>query len=511
LQLRFILGDQLNTVISSLADADKAHDIVMLCEVLEEATYVKHHQKKLVYVFSAMRHFASELREAGFNVHYVQLDDVENSGSFTGELSRAVQQFKPEKVIVTEASEYRVLQAMKSWQTLLSIPVEICPDKRFLCSHKGFAEWANGRQQWRMEYFYREVRKTYGILMDGDAPMGGEWNYDAQNRKPPPADLTIPATYQEPPDSITLSVIKLVGERFSHHFGTLDGFCYAVTRRQALDALKQFIDTRLVLFGDYQDAMVQDEPWLFHSHIGLYLNNGLLLPIECIQFAEQAYHQKKAPLNAVEGFIRQIAGWREYVRGVYWLNMPDYVNANALDAQRPLPDLYWTANTHMNCMKQCVQATQQHAYAHHIQRLMVLGNFALLASLNPQAVNEWYLLVYADAYEWVELPNVSGMVLYADNGQLASKPYAAGGAYIDKMSNYCKSCHYKLHIKNGEAACPFNYLYWDFLIRHQSRLAKNPRLAMIYSTLNKMDAIKKESIQQESERFLTRMDSGEKV
>ena len=511
MNLHLVLGDQLNPIISSLEGADQSQDLIMMCEVLEEATYVKHHQKKLVFIFSAMRHFAAELREAGFKVHYVMLDDANNSGTITGELKRAIEQFQPNHIIVTEASEYRVLQSMKNWQANLGVPVDIRPDKRFLCSHQGFAKWSNGRKQLRMAYFYREIRRSYGILMDGDLPLGGEWSFDADNRKPLPAHVVIPPTYHQAPDAITQAVMALVQSRFSHHFGVMDGFHYAINRSQALIALKQFIETRLSNFGDYQDAMVQDEPWLFHSHISLYLNSGLLLPMECVQLAEQAYHQQLAPLNAVEGFIRQIVGWREYVRGVYWQFMPDYAQTNALNAQRQLAPCYWTAETNMNCVKQCVKETQQHAYAHHIQRLMVLGNFALLAGMHPNEVNAWYLLVYADAYEWVELPNVSGMVLFADGGQLGSKPYAASGAYINKMSNYCKSCHYDVKAKQGESACPFNYLYWDFLIRHQDLLARNPRMAMIYNTLNKMDDAIKKKIVDDSKHFLTRMDAGEKV
>jgi deoxyribodipyrimidine photolyase-related protein len=509
--LRLVLGDQLNSTISSLVDADKSRDVIMMCEVLEEATYVKHHKKKLVYIFSAMRHFASELRGAGFNVCYVELDDAENTGSFTSEIARAVKRINPQKIIVTEPSEYRVLQTMKSWQKNLGIEVDIRSDKRFLCSHKGFADWAKGRKQLRMEYFYRQVRKTYAILMDGDLPIGGQWNYDSYNRKTPPDNISIPGCFKELPDHMTNDVIAMVNERFADHFGIIDDFQYAVSRKQALIALKQFIETRLPLFGDYQDVMLQSEPWLFHSHISLYLNSGLLLPLECVEMAEQAYQNHHAPINAVEGFIRQIVGWREYVRGMYWYKMPDYASANALNAQRLLPAFYWTADTHMNCLKQCIEDTLQNAYAHHIQRLMVLGNFALLAGIHPDQVNEWYLLVYADAYEWVELPNVSGMVLYADGGELASKPYAASGAYINKMSNYCKSCRYNVKTKNGGDACPFNYLYWDFLIRNQKVLDGNPRMGMIYNTLNTMDKARYDEIIADSERFLTRMDIGEKV
>ncbi len=511
MNVRLVLGDQLNRDISSLDDVSRTSDVIMLCEVAEEATYVKHHQKKLVFIFSAMRHFAEALRTDGFQVHYVSMDEAGNSGTFGGELKRAVERYNPDKVIVTEASEYRVLEDMKSWEKTLGITVEIRPDRRFLCSHKGFNDWAKGRKQLRMEYFYRELRKSYQILMDGDLPIGGEWNYDADNQKPLPETIDIPPTYRETPDAITKTVIRMVSERFSEHFGDIDDFHYAVTRKQALDALKQFVESRLPLFGDYQDAMLQNEPWLFHSHISLYLNCGLLLPMDCIKLAEEAYHKQQAPINAVEGFIRQIVGWREFVRGVYWLYMPEYAKKNSLDAQRRLPEFYWSGQTKMNCVAQCVKETKQHAYAHHIQRLMVLGNFALLAGIHPDEVNEWYLLVYADAYEWVELPNVTGMALFADGGLLASKPYAASGAYINKMSNYCKNCHYNVKTKHGESACPFNYLYWHFLIQNQEKFAKNPRMVMIYSTLKKMDKTKYQQILDDSERLLTKMEGNEKV
>ena len=304
------------------------------------------------------------------------------------------------------------------------------------------------------------------------------------------------------PDAITQEVIKLVAERFSDHWGHLEPFDFAVTRSQALQVLQQFIDERLPYFGAYQDAMLENEPWMYHSHLSFYLNCGLLLPLECAQAAEQAYHQGQAPLNAVEGFIRQIIGWREYIRGIYWLKMPDYATVNFFKATRPLPDFYWTANTPMNCLRQCILQTREHAYAHHIQRLMVLGNFALLAGIDPVQVNHWFLIVYADAYEWVELPNVSGMILFADGGYLASKPYAAGGSYIHKMSNYCRSCHYSVTQKQGPQACPFNYLYWDFLIRNRHQLQSNPRIGMMYKTYDRMPPEKQRAIREESQRFL---------
>ena len=509
MNLILILGDQLNEHISSLQGIDKEHDTILICEVWEEATYVKHHKKKIAFIFSAMRHFAKELKEKGYQVHYTQLDDTENTGSFRGEVARAIKLHTPEQIIVTEASEYRVLQDMKNWD--FDVPVEIRPDDRFLCSHQEFADWAEGRKQLRMEYFYREMRKKYGILMNGDKPEGGEWNYDSENRKPPKEGLNVPQTYISEPDTITQNVINLVAGHFDKHFGDLEPFHFAVTREQALQALEQFITERLINFGDYQDAMVQGEPWMYHSHLSFYINCGLLLPLECVQAAEEAYRSKQAPLNAVEGFIRQIIGWREYVRGIYWLKMPEYETENFLGAKRALPDLFWGGATHMNCLSQCVKETKENAYTHHIQRLMVLGNFALIAGLDPNEVNEWYMIVYADAYQWVELPNVTGMILFADGGVLGSKPYAASGAYINKMSDYCKGCKYSPTVKNGPKACPFNYLYWDFLIRNEDKLRGNHRLGMIYKTLERMDTEKIEAIKEDSRRFFKTMEAGEHV
>ena len=503
--LRLILGDQLSPEISSLKDADKSRDIILLCEVFDEAVYVKHHQKKIAFLFSAMRHFAASLSDAGWNVDYVRLDQDGNSHSFSGEVARAVERHAPESVIATFASEWRVLTEMRDWENTLPCAVELRDDDRFYCSLDEFATWADGRKQLRMEYFYRELRRKTGILMSGNDPIGGQWNYDAENRGRAPDGLEVPKHTSFVSDDITNEVLNLVEDRFGDHFGKLRPFEFAVTHEQAAYVLDRFIAERLPLFGTYQDAMVEGEPFMFHAHIGLYLNCGLLSPQQAIIAAENAYHAGAAPLNATEGFIRQILGWREFVRGLYWLKMPEYAEQNALEAHRPLPAFFWTADTKMNCLKQCVSETRDHAYAHHIQRLMVLGNFALLAGLSPKEVNEWFMIVYADAYEWVELPNVSGMALYADGGVLASKPYASGGAYIERMSNYCRSCHYKVKQKNGEQACPFNYLYWDFLIRHQDRLSGNARMGMMYRTLAKMSDEKRAAILTDSQRFLSEL------
>jgi deoxyribodipyrimidine photolyase-related protein len=500
--LRVILGDQLSHSITSLVQCDKAHDVILMCEVWDEATYVAHHKKKIAFLFSAMRHFAVELRALGFRVDYTELDDPENAGSFCGEVKRAIARHAPDTIIVTHPGEYRVLQDIKGWQQTFHLPVDIRDDDRFLCTPDAFRDWAKDRKQLRMEFFYREMRKKHGILLENGKPVGGQWNFDTQNRKAPTDDMDIPAPYQSRPDNITSDVLDLVEARFGSHFGDLQPFHFAVTRQQALNALDQFINQRLAQFGDYQDAMVQNQPWMFHAHLAFYLNCGLLLPLECIKAAENAYYRGDVPLNAAEGFIRQILGWREFVRGIYWLKMPGYGDENYFRATAALPEFYWTGHTKMNCLRQCVLETRKNAFAHHIQRLMVLGNFALLAGISPRDVNEWFLIVYADAFEWVEMPNVSGMILFADGGYLASKPYAAGGGYINKMSNYCENCSYQVSKKNGSKACPFNYLYWDFLARNRAKLANNHRVGMMYKTYDRMDDDKKQAIADDANRFL---------
>ena len=501
--LRLILGDQLSHQIASLRDINIDTDIVLMAEVDAEVTYVKHHKRKIAFLFAAMRHFAEELRRAGTNVIYRRLDDQNNGGSLESELKQVIASRKISKLVLTMPGEYRLMETMRSWQSTLDVAVELREDDRFLCSLDKFNKWADGRRQLRMDFFYRDMRRDHNVLMDGGEPVGGKWNFDSDNREPPVAGMVIPPPLQFVPDKITNDVLALVSERCADHFGDLDDFGFAVTREQALAVLDHFIDQRLNNFGKYQDAMVLDEPWVYHSHIGFYLNAGLLLPAEVISAAETAYHSGDVPLNSVEGFIRQILGWREFVRGIYWLKMPDYADLNFFEAKRDLPEFYWSGETKMLCLAQAVDATKKYAYAHHIQRLMVLGNFALLAGLSPEQVNEWFLIVYADAYEWVELPNVSGMALFADGGYLASKPYAAGGAYINRMSNYCKHCHYKVSQKNGVTACPFNYLYWDFLIRNRSKLKDNARLGMMYRSLDRMDASKIAAVQHDADRFLT--------
>lgn len=506
MNLRFIFDNQLSHAVSSLRDLDPHNDIIVMSEVVEECTHPKHHKKKLVFILSAMRHFAEELTAKGCRVDYTKLDDPLNTGTIASEIKRLAAHYHPDKIILSLPGDYRLLQAITKLQSEMVIPLEMREDDSFLTTQAEFAAWAKNRKDLRLEYFYRHLRQKYQILMHGDQPEGGKWNYDAENRKFPKHKLTIPRPYTSTPDAITTDVIALVGEKFADHFGDILPFSFAINREQALQCLDRFIDERLRCFGDYQDAMIENEPWLYHSHISFYLNNGLLHPLECIKRAEAAYYSGDVSINAAEGFIRQILGWREYVRGVYWLEMPEYKELNFLEAKRPLPNFYWTADTKMNCLKQCVKETKANAYAHHIQRLMVLGNFALIAGLHPDEVNEWFLIVYADAYEWVELPNVTGMILFADGGHLASKPYAASGAYIHKMSNYCETCHYKVTEKNGATACPFNYLYWDFLMRNHSKLKNNQRLSMIYATLGRMDESKRRLIQTDAQRFFIELE-----
>ena len=501
-RLVLILGDQLSPALSALEAAERARDRVLLVEVRDEATYVRHHKKKIAFLFSAMRHFAESLRADGWTVDYIRLDDPGNSGSFTGEVERAIARHRPARILVTEPGEWRVRSAMETWAERFGLPVEILDDDRFLCSRADFATWAAGRKQLRMEFFYRDMRRKTGLLMDGDQPLGGKWNFDAENRKPAKGALFMPRPQGFEPDTVTSQVLDLVEAQFGDHFGDLTPFWFAVTAAQAEAALERFLEEALPSFGDFQDAMLEDERFLYHSVLSLYINAGLLDPLAVCRRVEAAYLAGGVPLNAAEGFIRQIIGWREYVRGIYWLNMPDYVERNFLEAKRPLPDFYWTAETDMACLRAAITQTKEEAYAHHIQRLMVTGNFAMLAGVDPKQVHEWYLMVYADAYEWVELPNTLGMSQFADGGLLGSKPYAASGNYINKMSDYCGGCRYDVKQKTGEHACPFNPLYWDFLVRNEAKLRGNPRLGQVYRTWDRMSDEKRAAYLESAAKFL---------
>lgn len=497
-----ILGDQCSHKIASLAGVAKSDAVVLMMEVADETTYVRHHKAKIALILSAMRHFAAELEADGWTVDYVRLDDANNSGSFTGEIERALTRHAIDRIRVVEAGEWRVQQMIEGWRKRFGLPVDILIDDRFFCGILEFQTWAQSRNELVMEHFYRAMRRRTGLLMDGDEPIGGAWNYDRENRKPPAKGMDYPHPMRFVPDAITSDVLDLVETRFAGHFGSLEGFTLPVTAADAAHALAHFVRTALPDFGTWQDAMVKGERFLFHAWLSPALNCGLLTPAQVCHAVAKAYDGGTVPLNSAEGFIRQILGWREYMRGMYWLEMPEFAAANALDHHRPLPEFYWTAETDMLCLQQAVTSTRDLAYAHHIERLMVLGNFALLAGVAPQAISDWFLVVYADAYEWVELPNVIGMSQFADGGRLGSKPYVSGGAYINRMSDYCRDCRYDVKQKTGPDACPFNALYWDFLARHDRKLRRNQRMGPVYRNWDRMSEEQQQAYRASAAAFL---------
>lgn len=506
-RLILVLGDQLTDGVAALKAADRQSDIVVMAEVAEEGSYVPHHPKKIVLILAAMRKFAARLRADGWTVAYSELDDIENSQSIAGELVRRAAQYGASEVISTRPGEYRLIAALED----CPLKVTLLEDDRFIASHREFEAWAEGRKALRMEYFYREMRRKTGLLMEGDKPAGGKWNYDHENRKPAPDDVAFSGPMQFAPDQVVEEVLDLVERRFGNHFGDARPFWFATEPEQAQQALSHFVTYALPRFGDFQDAMLADNRFLYHAMVSPYINIGLLDPLAVCQAVAQAWKDGHAPLNAAEGFIRQIIGWREYVRGIYFLEGPDYPRRNGLNHHRRLPDFYWGAETRMRCISKAVEQTGAEAYAHHIQRLMVTGNFALLAGVDPTEVSEWYLAVYADAFEWVEAPNVVGMSLFADGGVIASKPYVSSGAYINRMSDYCKGCAYKVNQKTGEGACPFNLLYWHFLDRHRDRFSNNPRMGNMYRTWDRMDEDRRDTVLREADAFLERMSAGELV
>ncbi len=499
--LRLVLWDQLTPCISSLKNASKKDDLIVFLETIHEATSVKHHVKKLAFLFSAMRHFSEELKQAGFSVQYICIDKEEPS--LTSGMQGMLQKFKTNKIVVTEPGEYRILKELKTWEKKFKTTVEILKDDRFFISCKDFADWAHERKKLLMEHFYQKMRKETGLLMSKNSkPLGGQWNFDKENRQPLHQIIDFPRPLEFKPDTITKKVLKEVKARFSKHFGDLEPFWFAVTRKNAEKVFAHFLADSLPHFGPYQDAMQREEAFLYHSVISHYLNAGLLDPKKICTAVHDAYLKNKIPIESAEGYLRQILGWREFVRGIYWLKMPTYSQMNFFNAKRKLPWFYWTGETPMQCLKEVIGQTRKNAYSHHIQRLMITGNFALLIGTLPQEICEWYLAVYADAHEWVELPNTLGMSQFADGGYLATKPYASSGSYINKMSNFCKNCHYNVKLKEGKSACPFNYLYWNFLMRNQSKLKKNQRLAMAYRTLQTFTPSKKKKIKRDADTFL---------
>ncbi len=507
--LVLVLGDHLNARSAAFDGFDPASDAVWMAEVGEESTHVWSHQARIALFLTAMRHFCDALRERGLTVHYRRLDDPGNAETLDAELTATVRRLRPERMIVVEPGEWRVREGLLAVARDCGVPLDIRSDRHFLCSAVRFARHAAGRKQLRLEFFYRELRREHQVLMAGDQPAGGAWNFDAENRstfgKAGPGVVPSPVSF--PPDALTRDVLDLVKRRFATHPGRLDHFDWPVTPAQARTALDDFIAHRLPNFGRFQDAMWTGEPWLYHSRLSAALNLKLLDPREAIAAVEEAWRAGQADLPAAEGFIRQVLGWREYVRGIYWRFMPEYRNRNALDADRPLPDFYCTGETEMRCLRIAIGQTLEFGYSHHIQRLMVTGLYALLSGVRPQRVHEWYLAAYVDAIEWVELPNTLGMSQYADGGVMASKPYVASGKYIQRMSNYCTGCRFDPAQATGSRACPFTTLYWDFLLRHEARLQTNQRMAMQFRNLARLDASTRESIRGEAERHRNRINN----
>ncbi|MBX3633956.1 MAG: cryptochrome/photolyase family protein [Rubrivivax sp.] len=497
--LVLVLGDQLDLDAAAFDGFDAARDTVWMAEVAEESTHVWSSKPRIVMFLAAMRHFAQALRAAGRPLHYTALDDGDNRGSLSAQLQADIGHLRPERLVMTAPGDWRVLQAIKGVAQARGLPLDIREDRHFYCSVREFAAHARGRRSLRMEYFYREMRKRHGVLMlrgAVDQPEGGQWNFDADNREAfgatGPGAVPPRAVFE--PDGTTREVMTLVEARFAGHPGRLDGFAWPVTREQALGALRRFVGERLPLFGRWQDAMWPGEPWLYHAHLSAALNLKLLNPREVVAAAEAAYRAGAAPLASVEGFVRQVLGWREYVRGIYWTRMPGYADLNALDGQQDLPAWYWTGDTDMACLRDAITQTLAHGYAHHIQRLMVTGQFALMYGVRPQQVHAWYLAVYVDAVEWVELPNTLGMSQYADGGLMASKPYVATGKYIQRMSPHCRGCRYDPAQRTGDTACPFTTLYWDFLMRHEATLAANPRMALQVKNVARLDTAQRQAI-----------------
>ena len=484
--LVLVLGDQLDLSSPALQELDPELDRVWMAEVTSEATHVQSHKVRIAVFLAAMRHFRVELEGRGIEVDYHDLETTKDS-SFETVLTESVARWNPQKIILVEPGEWRVRHLFESLAEDQGWALEFLEDTHFYCSPEDFRQHASGRKQLRLEFFYRELRRKHQVLMEGKDPAGGKWNYDGDNRKSfgkkgPPS---LPESRRFKPDGITQDVLEAVERRFSNHPGELKHFDWPVSRGQAIESLEDFIENRLPFFGQCQDSMWTDEPYLFHSRLAAAMNLKLLNPREVVRRAEAAYDEGAAPLNAVEGFIRQILGWREYVRGIYWHFMPEYLERNALDASHDLPEFFWTAETEMKCLQQSIRQTLDYGYAHHIQRLMVTGLFSMMLGVHPKKVHEWYLAVYVDAVEWVELPNSLGMSQYADGGIMASKPYAATGKYIQRMSNYCQACRFDPAKAHGDDACPFTTLYWDFLAKHRETLSANQRMSLQVRNLDR--------------------------
>jgi deoxyribodipyrimidine photolyase-related protein len=505
-----ILGDQLSIENPALRDIDKTTAVVVMAEVFTESLHVWSSRMRSAVFLSGMRHFSKMLISQGWKVEYYKLGEHKHQG-LESVWAECIAKYKAKTLRVCEAGDWRVEQLTRDCATQHKLAFHLLDDDHFLISRADFARWAGKSKQLRMEMFYRHMRKRHKVLMqveDPNEPEGGQWNYDEENRKsfPKGGPQDLPVALRYPPDAITVEVIADLKKHLPDQPGSNDAFAWPVTREQGLQALEDFITHRLSKFGPTQDAMWTDQPFLFHSLLSVALNLKLINPKEVIHQALQVYKKGRVDLPSVEGFIRQILGWREFMRGVYWLDMPDMKSANHFGYSRPLPKWYWTGDTHMQCMKQAIDQTLEHGYAHHIQRLMITGNFALLAGIEPQQVCDWYLAVYVDAVEWVELPNTAGMALFANGGRFTTKPYIASGAYVKRMSNYCKGCRYDPALRTGETACPMTTLYWSFLDRHADELGKNPRAALMMKNFERIASDERELIRNQAAKVLSNLE-----
>ena len=503
--LRLILGDQLNPNHSWFKTIDD-NTLYVMMEVFQETNYVVHHAQKVIAIFAAMRAFKNTLVEQGHQVHYFKIDAADNQHHFDQNLNQLIKQHQFQEFEYQAPDEYRVDEFLSHFVRQLNISYRMVGTEHFL-TERDEASLFFGDGKWLMERFYRHMRVKHTVLIDDKRkPVGGQWNYDKENRKywngkpAAPVDTRPIHDHRDLWSEIQSQQVKTMGEP------NASAFRWPINRAESLQLLAQFIDMHLIHFGAYQDAMHTEHTRLFHSLISFSLNVKMLTPAEVIAKAEQAFYEKEYPLAAVEGFIRQILGWREFVRGFYWAHMPGMEKANFFDSQKPLPSWFWDGNTKMNCLKHSIGQSLEQAYAHHIQRLMVIGNFALLMGFNPNAVHQWYLGIYIDAFEWVEMPNTIGMSQFADGGLLATKPYVSSAAYINKMSNYCGDCHYSYQTRIGEKACPFNSLYWDFFQQHKPQLSGNPRLGIVYMQLEKMTEEDKQAIRQQADVYLNNVE-----
>jgi deoxyribodipyrimidine photolyase-related protein len=502
-KILLILGDQLDLRMPALRRLERERDVVLMAEVAGEAEHVPSHRQRTAVFLAAMRHFALDLQERGFRLRYVRLDDRGNTQSLGSELTRALKRLRPARVVVTRPGEHRVEQALRKACKEGSVDLLVEPDASFTCTTAEFNEWASGgRRNLVMEHFYRNRRKSLGLLLAPDGgPEGGRWNFDDENRKSLSGPPGVRPPYEPVMDAITREVLDLVRTRWPEAPGRLGRLRWPVTRKQALRALRDFVRHRLPSFGPFQDALWTGEPFLYHSLLSSALNLKLVRPEECVAVAIGAYRGSAAPINSVEGFVRQLIGWREFIRGVYYREGPEYIARNELDHQGELPAFYWTAETEINCLRHCIGEVIQHGYGHHIARLMVIGNFALIAGIHPRLVHEWFLAMYVDAVEWVTAPNVIGMSQHADGGVVGTKPYAASGRYIDRMSDYCRSCRFDVKRRTGPNACPFNTFYWDFLLRHEKRFRANHRMVFAMRNADRLERSERRRIRDQADRL----------